>query len=112
MLDPHRHADEVVADTCRGARGGIHIAMRRRRGMDHERLRVADIRRVRDELDAVDERLARLKTAFKAEPDDRAVAFTEIAVRVRVRGMRGKRRMVHPRYPGVRRKRFREETRV
>ncbi len=71
---PTASADEVIADP------GLHellfgeLRVRGRRGVDDKRFRVAHVGEVREQLDAVDERLAGLEPALHAEHHDAAVA--------------------------------------
>ena len=63
---------------------GAELAVRRRAGVDDERARVADVGQVRAQLDAADERLARLAPALAAEGEHRARALGQVLLRERV----------------------------
>src|SRR5262245_61058093 len=66
----------------------VQLAMRRGRRMNHERLRIADVRKVREELHALDEALAGLGAAGIAAPDaereNSARAARQVAARERL----------------------------
>ena len=61
--------------------------MRGRARVDDERARVADVGQVRAQLDAADERLARLAAALAAEREHRARALRQVLLRQRVVGI-------------------------
>ena len=70
--------------------------MRRRRGMDHEALRVADVREVRQELHGLDEPDARGGAAANAERQDAARAARQVAPRERFVPVARERRVADP----------------
>ena len=55
MLETDGQSDVVGRNSGRVLLRFGELLVRRRRGMDRERLRVADVREVREELEAVDE---------------------------------------------------------
>ena len=63
---------------------GRELAVGRATGVDDERARVADVGQVRAQLDAADERLARLAPALAAEGEHRARALRQVLARERV----------------------------
>ncbi len=75
--------------------------MCRRRGMDGEAARVADIGDVVEHLQRVDEAPSRLRAALELEADERAIAALEIFVGARPRLARLQRRMDHLRHLGA-----------
>src|SRR6185312_1004290 len=74
MLEPDGKPDRPGRDAGGGERRVVHAEMGRRRGMDHERLRIADVREVREERERLDEAPARLAPARELEGEDRARA--------------------------------------
>ena len=53
-------------------------------GVDDQRFSVTDIRQQREQLEGVDELLARLESALDAEGDQRALAVRQVFLRPRV----------------------------
>ncbi len=70
--------------------------MRRRGVVDRQRLRIADVREVAEQLKAVDEGLASLKAALYSERDERAAAADEHLLRQFVVVVALQARVVHP----------------
>ena len=66
-LEPDRKADHLRQNAGRALLVFVELAMRRRGRMDHQRLRVADVGEVRQELHRLDEALAGLRAALDAE---------------------------------------------
>src|SRR5262249_19388715 len=77
-FEADRYADHVGSRARRLALLGGELAMRRRRRMQDERTRVADIGEMRPELAALDDFDAGLVAAFDAEGEDRAGPAGEI----------------------------------
>ena len=65
--------------------------------MNGERLRVAHVGQVRDELQAVDEATAAVESAGHAKPDDGARTSRQVALRGFVARARRQARIIHPR---------------
>src|SRR4051794_7202949 len=63
-------ADHFGEHTCGALLVLVQLPMRRRCGVDNERLRVTDVGQVREELDGFDAPFAGLRTAFDAERED------------------------------------------
>ena len=59
LLEPDRKPDHVLADARGRELRGVHLLMRRARGMDDQRLGIADIGEMRDEPQRFDEFAAR-----------------------------------------------------
>src|SRR5678815_258562 len=68
-LEADGETDHLRRDAGRALLVLAQLAMRRRRRMDHERLRVADVGEMREELHAFDEALARCRAADFSTPD-------------------------------------------
>ncbi len=96
ILETDRKTHHVLADAGGGERRGVELLMRRAGGMDHQRLGVADIGEMGDQLQAVDEAPAGGAAALDAEADDRASAARQQAPGQRVVGMARQLRMEHP----------------
>ena len=62
---------------------GRHSKMRRRRGMDDERFRVAHIRKMREELERLDEATSLLARTFEVEAKHRPAATRQKLLRAR-----------------------------
>ena len=75
---------------------GVELLVGGRGRMDDEGLRVADIREVAAELDAVDEALASLETALDAEAEDGSLAVRKQLLSARVVRMALEPRVVDP----------------
>src|SRR6185369_3381151 len=71
-LDADREADQLLADPGLGELVGIHLLMGGRGGMNDQRLGIADIGEMADQLQALDELAARGPAALDAERDDGA----------------------------------------
>jgi hypothetical protein len=74
----------------------VQLRVGRRRVVDRERLRVADVREMAEQLQALDERLARIPAARDAERDEAAVAAVEDAIGDRLVRARVEAGIVHP----------------
>src|SRR5262249_42273298 len=83
-----RYADHIGSRARRLALLVGELAMRRRRRMQDERSRVADIGEVRPELAALDDFDAGLVATLDAEGEDRAGPAREIFPRQRMKGAR------------------------
>src|SRR5919112_1433640 len=71
-LQADRQAD-IIRGHARGCLGVlVELGMGGRRGMNHQRLRVADIRQVREELNVLDESSSGLESALDTETEDGA----------------------------------------
>lgn len=68
VLDPNRYPNEVGLDTRRELLGFRQLLMRRRRRVDHQRLCVADVGKVRGQLTRVDKPFARSPATLNSEP--------------------------------------------
>ena len=66
-LEADRQPDQVLADPGGGELFGVHLLMGGRSGMDHQRLRVADIGQMAGELQRLDELAPRRPAAPDAE---------------------------------------------
>ena len=102
MLDAHRHAHHVGGDACRLLLLLAELLVRRRCRMDHERLCVADVRKVARQLHAVDEPDRLLKSALDAEGQHASESMRQIFLRQLVRRMILQTGIVHPRNRVVR----------
>ena len=80
--------------------------------VDDERARVADVGQVRAQLDAADERLARLAPALAAEREDRARALGQVLLRERVVRVVGQAGVAHPAHARVGGQPLRDRLRV
>src|SRR5262245_12910850 len=74
ILQADREPDRARADPGRRERGIVHPEVRRRGGMDHERLRVADVGEMREHAQAFDKTAPGRPTAPEREAEDRAAA--------------------------------------
>src|SRR5690606_16247338 len=81
VLDADAQPHEVGAHAGRGLLVGRELAVRGRRGMDREALRVADVGEVAEQLQALDELLAGLDAALDAEAHDRPAALRQVLLR-------------------------------
>ena len=88
VLDADRQAHGVLRDAGRLELLGVQLRVRGRRVVDRERARIADVGEVREQAEALDERLARLEAALDAERDEAAVAAGEDSARDLVRRAR------------------------
>src|SRR5271155_466499 len=77
------------------------LLVRRGGRMDHEALRVADVREVREELHRVDELLPRRCSALDPKADYPAVLALQVLLRQLVAGVVFEPRVVHPAHRGV-----------
>ena len=66
--------------------------------MDHERARVADVRELREELEAVRHLDARRRAAFDAEDDHAALSIGQVLLGERVARIVRETRIAHPRH--------------
>src|SRR5439155_5707875 len=89
-------------DSGRGELLVRQLAMRRRRGMDDEALRVADVGEVAPERQRLDEAAPALAAALEVEREDRARAGRQIAVDERAIRAVGERGMPHRTHTGLR----------
>ena len=93
VLDADADAHQLGQHAGRLERLVGELAVRGRAGVDDERARVADVGQVRAQLDAADERLARLAPALAAEGEHRARALAAgTSARARGSGRRAARR--------------------
>ena len=67
MLDPDRQAHRVLGDARQLELGRVELGVGGARGVDGERLRVADVRQVAEELEPLDEAPAGLPPALDPE---------------------------------------------
>src|SRR2546421_10568478 len=74
VLDPDRDPDQLGPDPGRAQLLGVELLVRRRAWMADQRLRVAHVGYVREELHRLDAPLPRLPTALDPEYADRAPA--------------------------------------
>ena len=95
MLETDRKPHGPRRDARRGERRVVHAEVRRRRGMDHQRLGVADVGEVRKERERLDESPSGIASALELEGEDRAAAARIEAAGQRVLGMRGEVGMMH-----------------
>src|SRR6266511_2322958 len=112
VLDARRDADPVRRHAGALLLGQGELAVGRRRGVDDERLRVADVGEVGGELHRVDPRLARLEPALDPEGEDRAEAVLEVLARPLVVRVRLEAGVGDPRDLGVVLEPLRERERV
>src|SRR5205085_2496944 len=77
--------DRAGADPGGGELLVGELAVRRRRRVDDEAARVADVREVAPERQRLDEALARLAAAGEVEREDRAGAARQVLARQRTR---------------------------
>src|SRR6202008_522035 len=80
-FESDREADVIVGDAGLRLLFGAELRMRRSRGMDRKRARIADIGDVVEHLQRLDEAAARLAPAVELEADETAVASAEIGIR-------------------------------
>ena len=78
VFEPDGETHEVVGDAALALLVGGELLMGGAGGVDHERLGVADVGEVGEELDGVDEPAAGVEVALDAEPDDGAEAAAEV----------------------------------
>src|SRR5438270_2307453 len=78
VLDPDRDPDQLGPDPGRAQLLVVELLVRRRAWMDDQRLRVAHVGYVREELHRLDAPLPRLPTALDAECEDRAGALGQV----------------------------------
>lgn len=88
VLGAHADADEVLGDTRVLLLLVGQLLVRRGPGVDRERLRVADVGEVADQLEAVDDLGAAGRAALDADGEHTAVAAGEVLGRGRVRRVR------------------------
>ena len=81
---------------------GLQLRVGRRRRMDDQRLRVADVRQQREDLDVVDEPAAGLDAALDAERDDAAEAALQVLHGLLVGRVRLEARVADPGHLGPR----------
>src|SRR5205085_8301287 len=97
MLEADRQAYRSRRDARGRKRSIVHAEVRRRRRMDHERFRVADVGEVREERKGLDELAARIAPALELEGEDRTRAARIERARESVPGGRGDLGVVHAR---------------
>ena len=73
VFNAHRQTDELGRHAGLRLFLGRELRMRRRGRVNDQRLRVADVRQVAEQLDAVDQLDAGLLAALDPETDDRAL---------------------------------------
>src|SRR5690242_8203316 len=95
MLEADRESDGAGADARGNQRRVVHAEMRGRRGMDHERFRVADVGQMREEREGFDEALSGFAAALELEGKDRAAAARIQPLSERVIRMRVEVRVMH-----------------
>src|SRR5438552_9188032 len=95
-FEPDREADHLRSYTCGALLVLGELTMRRRRRMNYQRFRVADIREVRQELHRLDEALARRGSAAHAERQDAARTARQIAARERLVAVTFEQWVIHP----------------
>src|SRR5690606_11780626 len=88
MLEPDGQAHELRRDPSGPLLLRRQLRMRRRRRMDREALRVADVREMAEELEAFDELPSRFEPALDAEHDHRAAHPGEVLLVQRVSRVR------------------------
>ena len=94
----HTHPNEVRRDARCALLRLIELLVRRRRGVYHERLRVADVREVAREAQRVDDAPPDVRVARNAEVEDAPVrARAQVALRDAVRRVRGQPEVRDPR---------------
>mmetsp|Transcript_373 Transcript_373/g.1076 ORF Transcript_373/g.1076 Transcript_373/m.1076 type:complete len:443 (+) Transcript_373:144-1472(+) len=97
VLDANRDANHVLRDARRGLLFGRELLVRRRRGVNDERLGVTDVSQVRCKLDVVDELHSRIETTLHAKREHGAIhARAEVLARLFVERMRRQTRVRHP----------------
>ena len=87
VFDADRQSDHVFGDAGFDLLDDVELLMRRRRGVDHERLRVADVREQREQLEVIDERFRRRRAALDAEGEDCPLTVRQILFGARGRVM-------------------------
>lgn len=112
-MNTYRDTDHVGLDASLDLLVSRQLLVGRRRGVDDERLGIANVGQVRSELDAVDEGLGRVESTLAAKAQHRAKAvLAEVLLRVCVASVAGERRVANPRHLVVRREELRDRVGV
>src|SRR6266513_822447 len=80
-LDPDREPHRSWFDPGGGELVVRQLPVRRRRWMDHERLRVADVRKMAPDAERLDETTRLVAAALEVDREDRPSAARQVALR-------------------------------
>mmetsp|Transcript_25022 Transcript_25022/g.75241 ORF Transcript_25022/g.75241 Transcript_25022/m.75241 type:complete len:292 (-) Transcript_25022:1678-2553(-) len=101
VLDAHGEADELRRQTRLDLLLVGELRVRRGGRVDRERLRVADVGDVGEELERVDHLLARFAAALQADDDEGAALALQVLLLQLVHRVAAEARITHPRDLGV-----------